>query len=168
MISAVIVLCSLMLFAVAVFTLWWMLHAWRTPETLAATKFADPDGTGALSFSLLVPARHEQAVLERTVLRLLESTHPDFEVIVIVGHDDPDTAEVAHRLAALHPEQVFVVTDTHEKKNKPKALNSALPTCRGTWWASSTPRIRSTRTCCRTSTTRSATPRPTWCRAACN
>ncbi|MGC0313799.1 cellulose synthase/poly-beta-1,6-N-acetylglucosamine synthase-like glycosyltransferase [Kitasatospora acidiphila] len=131
MISAVIVLCSLMLFAVAVFTLWWMLHAWRTPETLAATKFADPDGTGALSFSLLVPARHEQAVLERTVLRLLESTHPDFEVIVIVGHDDPDTAEVAHRLAALHPEQVFVVTDTHEKKNKPKALNSALPTCRG-------------------------------------
>ncbi|MEY9967490.1 cellulose synthase/poly-beta-1,6-N-acetylglucosamine synthase-like glycosyltransferase [Streptacidiphilus sp. MAP12-16] len=131
MVSTLIVLCSLALFAVAVFTLWWMLHAWRTPETLAATRFADPDGTGALSFSLLVPARHEQEVLEHTVLRLLESSHTDYEVIVIVGHDDPDTAAVAHRLAAAHPGLVSVVTDTHEKKNKPKALNSALPHCRG-------------------------------------
>jgi cellulose synthase/poly-beta-1,6-N-acetylglucosamine synthase-like glycosyltransferase len=127
----IIVLCSAALFFVAVFTLWWMLHAWRTPETLASTGFADPDGAGALSFSLLVPARHEQEVLERTVLRLLESTHRDYEVIVIVGHDDPETAEVAHRLAAAHPALVSVVTDTHEKKNKPKALNSALPHCRG-------------------------------------
>ena len=131
MISIVIVLCSTALFGVAVSTLWWMLHAWRTPETLASTRFADPDGAGALSFSLLVPARHEQEVLERTVLRLLESSHRDYEVIVIVGHDDPDTAEVAHRLAAAHPGLVSVVTDTHEKKNKPKALNSALPYCRG-------------------------------------
>ncbi|MEZ0066636.1 cellulose synthase/poly-beta-1,6-N-acetylglucosamine synthase-like glycosyltransferase [Streptacidiphilus sp. MAP12-20] len=131
MISAFIVLCSLALFWVAVFTLWWMLHAWRTPETLAGTRFGDPDGTGALSFSLLVPARHEQEVLEHTVLRLLESTHLDYEVIVIVGHDDPDTAAVAHRLAAEHPRLVSVVTDTHEKKNKPKALNTALPSCRG-------------------------------------
>jgi cellulose synthase/poly-beta-1,6-N-acetylglucosamine synthase-like glycosyltransferase len=131
MISAFIVVCSLGLFLVAVFTLWWMLHAWRTPETLAGTRFGDPDGTGALSFSLLVPARHEQEVLEHTVLRLLESTHLDYEVIVIVGHDDPDTAAVAHRLAAEHPRLVSVVTDHHEKKNKPKALNNALPSCRG-------------------------------------
>lgn len=131
MISIVIVLCSTALFGVAVSTLWWMLHAWRTPETLASTRFTDPDGAGALSFSLLVPARHEQEVLEHTVLRLLESSHRDYEVIVIVGHDDPDTAEVAHRLAAAHPALVSVVTDTHEKKNKPKALNSALPYCRG-------------------------------------
>jgi cellulose synthase/poly-beta-1,6-N-acetylglucosamine synthase-like glycosyltransferase len=131
MVSICIVLSSLLLFGIALFTLWWMLHAWRTPETLEGTRFADPDGTGALSFSLLVPARHEQAVLERTVLRLLESTHRDFEVIVIVGHDDPETAEVAHRLAASDTSRVSVVTDTHEKKNKPKALNSALPYCRG-------------------------------------
>ena len=131
MISAFIVVCSLALFWVAVFTLWWMLHAWRTPETLAGTRFGAPDGTGALSFSLLVPARHEQEVLEHTVLRLLESTHTDYEVIVIVGHDDPDTAAVAHRLAAEHPRLVSVVTDHHEKKNKPKALNNALPNCRG-------------------------------------
>jgi cellulose synthase/poly-beta-1,6-N-acetylglucosamine synthase-like glycosyltransferase len=131
MIDIFIALCSITLFGMAAVTLWWMLHAWRTPETLASTRFGDPDGAGVLSFSLLVPARHEQEVLEHTVLRLLESTHPDYEVIVIVGHDDPDTAAVAHRLANANPGLVSVVTDTHEKKNKPKALNSALPHCRG-------------------------------------
>jgi len=78
-----------------------------------------------------VPARHEQEVLDRTVTRLLESTHTDYEVLVIVGHDDPETAEVAHALAARNAGRVRVVTDYHEKKNKPKALNNALPHCRG-------------------------------------
>jgi cellulose synthase/poly-beta-1,6-N-acetylglucosamine synthase-like glycosyltransferase len=130
MISVLVVLTSLFLFAVACFTLWWTLHAWRTPETLRATRFADPDGADGLSFSLMVPARHEQEVLEHTVNRLLESTHTDYEVLVIVGHDDPDTAAVAHRLAAANPDVVKVITDTHAKKNKPKALNTALPHCR--------------------------------------
>ena len=44
----------------------------------------------SLSFSLLLPARHEQAVLEHTVNQLLESSHADYEIIVIVGHDDPE------------------------------------------------------------------------------
>ncbi|WP_445395585.1 glycosyltransferase [Streptomyces sp. LE64] len=121
---------SLALFWMAAFTLWWQMHAWRTPEVLASTRFASPEGGGALSFSLLLPARHEQAVLDHTVRRLLESTHPDFEVIVIVGHDDPETAEVA-RLAESRDRRVRVVVDTHEAKNKPKALNTALPHCRG-------------------------------------
>lgn len=122
---------SLFLTGVAGFTLWWMLHAWRTPETLQATRFADPVGDDGLCFSLLVPARHEQEVLEHTVNRLLESTHADYEVLVIVGHDDPDTAAVAHRLAQASPDVVKVITDTHERKNKPKALNTALPHCTG-------------------------------------
>ncbi|WP_399430887.1 glycosyltransferase [Streptomyces sp. WAC05374] len=115
----------------AAFTLWWQMHAWRTPETLAATRFASPDGQQGLSFSLLLPARHEQLVLEHTIDRLLESSHRDFEIIVIVGHDDPETTEVAERAAARDPGRVRVVVDTHESKNKPKALNTALPYCRG-------------------------------------
>jgi cellulose synthase/poly-beta-1,6-N-acetylglucosamine synthase-like glycosyltransferase len=131
LLSFLIVLVSLFLSGVALFTLWWMLHAWRTPETLRATRFADPVGESGLRFSLLVPARHEQEVLEHTVNRLLESAHTDYEVLVIVGHDDPDTAAVAHTLAAARPDRVKVVTDTHERKNKPKALNTALPHCTG-------------------------------------
>ncbi|WP_372471999.1 glycosyltransferase [Streptomyces albireticuli] len=115
----------------AAFTLWWQMHAWRTPETLAATRFERPTDHGSLSFSLLVPARHEQAVLEHTVRRLLLSTHTRFEILVVVGHDDPGTAEVAERVAASAPNRVRVITDTHAAKNKPKALNTALPHCLG-------------------------------------
>jgi cellulose synthase/poly-beta-1,6-N-acetylglucosamine synthase-like glycosyltransferase len=131
MIAATVIVVSLVLFSVAVVTLWWMMHAWRTPETLAATKFAAPDGAFALSFSLLIPARHEQNVLGPTVERLLESAHTEYEIIIIVGHDDPETSRTAIQLATRAPERVRVVTDTNEVKTKPKALNTALPHCRG-------------------------------------
>ncbi|MGI5517249.1 glycosyltransferase [Streptomyces sp. CA-106131] len=131
MFSALIIATSLTLFWTAAFTLWWQMHAWRTPETLAATRFARPDGDVGLPFTLLVPARHEQAVLEHTVNGLLKSEHGHYEIIVIVGHDDPGTAEVAERVAASAPDRVRVVVDTNESKNKPKALNTALPYCSG-------------------------------------
>jgi glycosyltransferase XagB len=131
MATAVMILVSLFLAVVAAVTLWWTMHAWRTPETLDSTRFQPPDGEHRLTFSLLVPARHEQAVLEHTVQRLLESTHEGFEIIIIVGHDDPDTADVAHRVAATAPRRVLVVTDHNLQKNKPRALNTALPYCRG-------------------------------------
>ena len=129
--SIFMLLVSATLFCMSALTLWWMLHAWRTPEILEGTRFVPSDGAHSLSFSLLVPARHEQEVLRHTIERLLESEYPDYEILVIVGHDDPETAEVAARLAEEHPEQVRVITDTHAVKNKPKALNSALPHCRG-------------------------------------
>ncbi|PZF97462.1 glycosyl transferase [Micromonospora endophytica] len=131
MATTIIVAISIALFVFAAVALWWTMHAWRTPETLAGTRFSAHDGTHSLSFSLLLPARHEQLVLEHTVQRLMESTHTRFEIIIIVGHDDPETAAVAERLAETHPYHVRVVTDTNPVKNKPRALNTALPYCRG-------------------------------------
>jgi hypothetical protein len=84
-------LISVLLAAVATTTLWWMLHAWRTPEALRATGYRRREGATGLSFSLLVPARHEQAVLGDTLDSLAALDHPDYEVIVIIGHDDPET-----------------------------------------------------------------------------
>jgi cellulose synthase/poly-beta-1,6-N-acetylglucosamine synthase-like glycosyltransferase len=129
--SIALVAVSLVLFGIAAATVWWMLHAWRDPETLEQTGFARGDNQPKLSFSLLVPARHEEAVLEHTLEQLLRIDHPDFEVIAIVGHDDPGTAAVAERVARRHPEKARVVVDESLPKNKPKALNSALPYCRG-------------------------------------
>jgi hypothetical protein len=57
MAAGVMVVVSIALLLFAAVTLWWTMHAWRTPETLAATRFPSPDGTHALTFSLLVPAR---------------------------------------------------------------------------------------------------------------
>jgi cellulose synthase/poly-beta-1,6-N-acetylglucosamine synthase-like glycosyltransferase/putative flippase GtrA len=122
---------SLVLTAIAGTTLWWMLHAWRTPQTLAATGFSGVAGDPRLSFSLIVPARHEQAVLGATLSRLAAIDHPAFEVLVVVGDDDPETSAVAQRAARRHPGLVRVVVDFSRPKNKPKALNAALPACRG-------------------------------------
>jgi cellulose synthase/poly-beta-1,6-N-acetylglucosamine synthase-like glycosyltransferase len=156
--AAIMIIISLILAAFAAATLWWTMHAWRTPETLASTRFTAPDGDHRLTFSLLVPARHEEAVLSHTVERLLESSHQGFEVIIIVGHDDPETAEVAHRVASSAPGRVLVVTDHNEQKNKPRAVV--------TWSVYSTPRIKCTRCCLSMWTMPSVPPAQMWCRAA--
>jgi len=122
---------STALFGVSLATLWWMLHAWRTPDVMEATKFPAAESGPGLSFSLLVPARHEQAVLGETLDLLAQLDHPDYEVLAVVGHDDPETAAEAQAAAARWPSRIRVITDHSWPKNKPKALNTALGECRG-------------------------------------
>jgi glycosyltransferase XagB len=123
---------ALALTAIAVTSLWWMLHAWRTPASLLATGFPTGDTPPRHSFSLIVPARHEEAVLGATLERLAGSHHPQFEVLAVVGDDDPDTRAVAEQAAARHPDRIRVLVDHSQPKNKPKALNTALSACTGT------------------------------------
>jgi cellulose synthase/poly-beta-1,6-N-acetylglucosamine synthase-like glycosyltransferase len=123
---------ALVLGVVGVSTLVWMMHAWRTPESLAESRLQADGREPAHSFSLIVPARHEEAVLETTLTRLSSSDHPDFEVLVVVGADDPGTREVAERMADRHPQRIRVVVDAGWPKSKPKALNAALPYCSAT------------------------------------
>jgi cellulose synthase/poly-beta-1,6-N-acetylglucosamine synthase-like glycosyltransferase len=147
----VMTLVAALILLVGTTTLMWMLDAWRTPDSLARTGFG-PDAPRSdradlidltdladrrrtrpalESFSLIVPARHEEHVLGETIDRLARLDHPDFEVLVVIGHDDPGTQAVADRAAARHPDLVRVVIDHNWPKNKPKALNTALPECRG-------------------------------------
>ena len=112
-------------------TVWWMLHAWKTPEALKLTAFGGDDETPKLSFSLIVPARHEEAVLGETLDTLAATDHPNVEILAVVGHDDPGTEAVARAAAARHPGLIRVLVDDSVPKNKPKALNLALQHCRG-------------------------------------
>jgi len=147
---------AVVLTALAVLTLWWQLHAWRTPETLTGTGFGGDPTAPELSFSLLVPARHETAVLAATLERLATSDHPDVEVIAIIGHDDDETRAVADAVARRHPERVRVVID------------HTCPSAAATWSGCSTPRTRSTRGCCAASTRRFAAAELTSCRVGCS
>ncbi len=122
---------SLVLGAIGSTTLVWMMHAWRTPDSLAKGRLTGGKLGPAHSFSLIVPARHEEAVLKATLSRLVMSDHPAFEVLVVVGDDDPATRVVAEDVADRHPGLVRVVVDSSRPKNKPKALNAALPFCTG-------------------------------------
>lgn len=106
----------LALAAVGTTTLVWMLHAWRSGDSLEQTRFPALEREPVHSFSLILPARHEQAVLVPTVAKLAEQRHPAFEVIVVVGHDDPETYAVA--IAATADDERFrVVVDTNDRKN---------------------------------------------------
>ena len=124
-----------LLMALAGSTLAWMLFAWRHSHSLADTHWRggrdELSDHSRLSFSLLVPARHEEGVLESTLRRLVAMEHDWFEIIVIVGHDDPGTTAIAHRCAEQYPERIRVVVDYSPEKNKPRALNVGLTAAMG-------------------------------------
>lgn len=134
-ISILVLAASLVLGGTAALTLRWMLYAWNTQEQFDRTTFARSADAGVavqpLSFTLLVPARHEDAVLARTLDQLALTEHPRVEILAIVGHDDPGTTAVAQAAADRHPGLVRVVVDHSWPKNKPKALNTALQEARG-------------------------------------
>lgn len=123
---------SLVVGAIAASNLVWTLHAWRTPDSSTEARLDGADLVPLNSFSLIVPARHEEAVLEMALARVIRSDHPAFEVLVVVGADDPGTREVAQRMADRHGELIKVVVDSSWPKSKPRALNAALPHCAGT------------------------------------
>lgn len=131
--TAVVLVTTVLLGVTALLTLTWVLYAWRTPRVLAGTTFGreETEPVLPLSFSILVPARHEDAVLAHTLDRLARTEHPRVEIVCIVGHDDPGTTAVAEAAAARHPGLVRVVVDHSWPKSKPTALNTALPHCRG-------------------------------------
>jgi cellulose synthase/poly-beta-1,6-N-acetylglucosamine synthase-like glycosyltransferase len=126
-----LILIAVLLTVIAATTLWWMLHAWRSPSSLVKTQFSAKPRRAAHSFTLLVPGRHEEEVLGQTLDVLAQQDHPDFEIIAIVGHDDPGTEAVARAAADRHPELIRVIVDDSVPKNKPKALNLALKSARG-------------------------------------
>jgi glycosyltransferase XagB len=126
-----VVLTALALTFIAAGTFWWSLYAWRSPDQLSATRFADDPKRTRLRFSLILPCRDEpEPVVRATVDALLAQRHPDFEVVISVGHDDLPTIAIADRIAAEDP-RIRVSVDRHEVKNKPRQLNTALAMCTG-------------------------------------
>lgn len=120
-----------LLFAHATVTLAWMLYSWRTPQAAGGVGFEMLRRRPKHMFTLLVPARHEEEVLAETLDRLAEADYPSFEILAIIGHDDPGTRAVAESAQRRHPDVIRVVIDHSWPKNKPKALNTALAGARG-------------------------------------
>ncbi|MBJ2122471.1 glycosyltransferase [Arthrobacter sp. MSA 4-2] len=128
----VLLLGTVMLFAVCAGTMWWMLHAWLTPENYESTNFPAGGVLNRHSFSVIIPCRDEPYdVMAATVQRLLDQTHRRVEIILSVGDDDVDTADRARMLAALYPQRIRVSVNGDPIKNKPRQLNSALQLCTG-------------------------------------
>ncbi|WP_261775373.1 glycosyltransferase family 2 protein [Kocuria turfanensis] len=126
-----VIFVAVALFAIAASTLYLNTYAWWDPHTQQRTLYGGLRAQDAHSFSLIMPCRHEQETVMRATLgALLGQSHRQLEVIISVGHDDPDTVAVAQRLAAEHPDRVRVSVDENVPKNKPRQLNTALAMCR--------------------------------------
>ena len=143
-VSLLLTAVAVILTVIAVATLWWQMHAWWVPQHNDGTRYPQsrrkrnsPDrepralDEPRFSFSLIMPCREEEEiVMETTLLALVGQSHPRTEVIISVGHDDVETVEIAHRLAANYPRvKVSVNHDPVGTKNKPKQMNDALSMC---------------------------------------
>ena len=128
----VTIIVSIFLSVLGAATIIWMMEAWREDDELASGIIELPEATShRTTISLLVPARHETAVLEQTIEGVLASSYTNFEIVLIVGDDDPDTAAIAWKLANDVPGIITVAVDSNPNKSKPSALNVGLQVCSG-------------------------------------
>jgi glycosyltransferase XagB len=112
-----------------VYTLYLMLYTWDQPDVYdqaqAPTEFLPP----AISFTVMLPARHEEDVIASTVERVARANYPLelLEVVVICAADDVGTITEAQRkideLRAQRQANLRVLTFSDKPINKPHGLN---------------------------------------------
>jgi glycosyltransferase XagB len=120
---------SLGLTAQSVYTLYLMLYTWDQPDAYdraqAPKSFLPPK----LSFTVMLPARHEEDVIATTLARVAGANYPAelIEIVVICSADDTGTiAEAQGKVDALHAAgrtNCRVLTFADKPINKPHGLN---------------------------------------------
>lgn len=116
-------------------TLYLTLYTWDRPpgEARAPDTFVAP----RLSFTVMLPARHEEAVIQTTIERAVKANYPSdlLQVFVICSADDHGTiAKAEEKVAWLRREglsNVSVVVFHDGPINKPHGLNAALARATG-------------------------------------
>lgn len=127
--SFIILTISLALFAQALFSLYLMLYSWEYPQRLRASqgprKYLPPD----FSFTVLLPARHEEVVIYDTIQRVWAANYPHdlLEIAIICHSDDQSTIEEAQRaIRDIGSPNIRVETFSNPPINKPHGLNVGL------------------------------------------
>jgi cellulose synthase/poly-beta-1,6-N-acetylglucosamine synthase-like glycosyltransferase len=101
-------------------------RAYRQRQPGSAAVTASP----STSFSLIVAARQEAAVLPATLAALTRTDHPHFEILVVVEAGDAPTVLAAQAAALEAPDRIRVLVRAGGPGRKPAALNYALAHCR--------------------------------------
>jgi len=122
----VFVVLSLILFGQSLFSIYLMVYSWEQPERLAASSGPQSFLPPRLSFSVLLPARHEEKVIFETIRSVVESDYPKslLEVVVICHEDDAATIYEARRaMRDLGATNVHLETFACGPISKPHGLN---------------------------------------------
>jgi cellulose synthase/poly-beta-1,6-N-acetylglucosamine synthase-like glycosyltransferase len=129
---AAIALVSVVLTIQAAHTLYLMIYTWDQPAAEALAKAPDARAAPQLSFTAIVPARHEEEVIQQTIARVARTDYPAglVQIIVVCSVDDGGTIERAtatiRRLNAAGRDNVQLVVFDDQPINKPHGLNAAL------------------------------------------
>ncbi|UGY90954.1 glycosyltransferase [Streptomyces gobiensis] len=133
LVYAALVTISVLLTVQSAHVLYMMLYTWDQPKAekraRAPERFLPPQ----YSFSVLLPARHEEDVIQTTIDRVVHADYPTelLQVFVICSVDDTGTiAEAREKIDELRRaglRNVDVVVFDDKPVNKPHGLNAALP-----------------------------------------
>jgi len=123
---------SILLTIQSIYTLYIMLYTWDRPEAYrtakAPARFLPPQK----SYTIMLPARHEEDVIQTTIERVVRAHYPLslLEVVVICSADDTGTiAKAQQKIAQLRRrgvENVHVLAFKNGPINKPHGLNVGL------------------------------------------
>jgi cellulose synthase/poly-beta-1,6-N-acetylglucosamine synthase-like glycosyltransferase len=132
-VAGIILILSLAVFALSLFGLYLTLYTWEHPDRLAASRGPEEPMRPQLSFTAIVPARNEEAVINETIRRIWQARYPKrlLEILVVCHVSDTGTIAEARRAANnLDPKSVRVLTFSDPPLNKPHGLNVALAEAR--------------------------------------
>lgn len=124
-----LVLMSFFLATQGLYALFLMLYAWEDPERSAGDKSPTQFHVPQLSFTALVPVRHEEEVIEDTLRAISSFAYPSYlmETIVVCSDDDAGTIRaVNHAIAKLNTGNISLTIYSDPPINKPHGLNEAL------------------------------------------
>lgn len=118
----------------SIFNIRLRLYIWEKPEHAwmnhAPTIYRDP----CLSFTIMLPARHEEDVYRETIQKVYALNYPKelMQIIAICSDDDEGTiAEAQAKIDELGDPNVQLLIYTNKPTSKPRGLNHALKVSRG-------------------------------------
>jgi cellulose synthase/poly-beta-1,6-N-acetylglucosamine synthase-like glycosyltransferase len=100
---------SVLLPTPSAYTLYLMLYTWDRPEAHQRAKAPAQFLPAHKSFTVMLPARHEEEVIQTTIERVVRANYPNhlLEVVVICKTDDAGTiGKAEEKIARLHDEGI--------------------------------------------------------------
>src|SRR5215510_10902522 len=123
---------SVLLAAQSAYSAGLMLYAWEDDEKLQKNSVPTTFEPPRKRFTLLLPARHEEEVIQDTIQRMVDLNYPRelVQILVVIEAGDTGTiAKVDEKLVELHArgvDHVRLITFSDPPINKPDGLNAGL------------------------------------------
>ena len=106
----------------------WRLYGRRTPEAHENMKFppAVSRREAKHTVTVMVPALDEASVIQGTLERLAQQTHPHVTIVATLVEGDTATLAAAQKAVASYPDRIRIVSRPYQKGSKAQQLNHAL------------------------------------------